>query len=129
MPHDDSRYPDDWLTIAEKDLRRVTLALSGGDPELAGFCLQQAAEKFLKAFLLAKGWKLRRTHDLEALLDYALAYDPSLERFRPACQRITKYYTVDRYPIITDACISEKDIQDSLDDIQGLVEKIRETIH
>jgi HEPN domain-containing protein len=38
--------------------------------------------KFLKAFLLSKGWQLRRIHDLEALLDDAMAFDPSLAVFR-----------------------------------------------
>jgi len=50
----------------------VRSLLDAGDGELAGFCLQQAVEKFLKAFLLSKGWKLRRVHDLNTLLDDAL---------------------------------------------------------
>jgi hypothetical protein len=56
MPREESRYPDDWLRIAEKDLARTERSLDDGDPELAGCCLQQAIEKFLKAFLLTKGW-------------------------------------------------------------------------
>lgn len=64
MPPKESRYPKDWLALAEKDLVRVRRSLRDRDPELAAFCLQQAVEKFLKAFLLSKGWKLRRIHDL-----------------------------------------------------------------
>jgi len=75
MPPRESRYPKDWLAFAEKDLARVKRSLHDKDPELAAFCLQQAVEKFLKAFLLSKGWKLRRIHDLEALLDDAMAHD------------------------------------------------------
>jgi len=77
MPREESLYPTDWLRIAEKDLGRTGHLLSMQDPEAAGFYLQQAVEKFLKAFLLSKGWKLERIHDLEALLNAALAYDPS----------------------------------------------------
>ena len=51
----ESRYPNDWLALAEKDLQRVTRSLHDKDPELAAFCLQQAVEKFLKAYLLSKG--------------------------------------------------------------------------
>ena len=65
MPHEESLYPADWVRIAEKDLRRVDRLLDKHDPELAGFCLQQAVEKFLKAFLLSKGWRLRRIHNLD----------------------------------------------------------------
>jgi HEPN domain-containing protein len=68
MPGEESLYPKDWLRIAEKDLGRVEHLLETQDPEAAGFYLQQAVEKFLKAFLLFKGWKLERIHDLESLL-------------------------------------------------------------
>jgi HEPN domain-containing protein len=77
MPREESLYPADWIRVAEKDLERVGRLLDAQDPEAAGFFLQQAVEKFFKAFLLAKGWQLRRTYDLEALLNEALAYAPS----------------------------------------------------
>ena len=51
MPREESPYAVDWLRIAEKDLGRVERMLEDDDPEMAGFCLQQAMEKFLKAFL------------------------------------------------------------------------------
>ncbi len=85
MPHEESLYPADWLRVAEKDFARVEHLLSVKDYEAAGFFLQQAIEKFLKAFLLSKNWQLQRIHDLEALLNDALDYDPSLEQYRPAC--------------------------------------------
>lgn len=47
MPHEESHYPRDWLSIAEKDWRRIGQALDDGDAEEAGFWLQQAVEKFL----------------------------------------------------------------------------------
>jgi len=82
MPPKESYYPSDWVRIAEKDLSRVRLLLEGDDPDAAGFYLQQAVEKFLKAFLLSKGWMLERIHDLEPLLNEALRFDSSLEVYR-----------------------------------------------
>ena len=64
MPREESLYPADWLRIAEKDLGRIEQLLDVQDPEAAGFYLQQAVEKFLKAYLISQGWKLQRTHDL-----------------------------------------------------------------
>ena len=78
MPRKDSLYPADWLRVAEKDFSRAQHLLSVDDAEAAGFYLQQAVEKFLKAFLLSKGWRLERIHDLEALLNRALRHEPSL---------------------------------------------------
>jgi HEPN domain-containing protein len=125
MPTDESLYPADWLRIAEKDLARVERLLSDQDAEAAGFFLQQAIEKFLKAFLLSKGWQLKRIHDLEALLNAALKYDTSLESYRAGCQKITAFYSVERYPFITEADLTEEDVRGSLGQVSGLIEKIR----
>lgn len=125
MPHKESLYPADWLQIAEKDLRRVDRLLDEDDAELAGFCLQQAVGKFLKAFLLSQGWRLRRIHDLDALLDDTLAYDTSLEEFRDVCQKISGFYFVERYPLIVETGITEDDVRTSLEQTKRLVENLR----
>ncbi len=127
MPPEDSLYPADWMRIAEKDLRRVE-RLRSEDPELAAFCLQQAVEKFLKAFLLSQGWHLRRIHNLDALLDDAVAYDDSLETFRAVCQKIAAFYFAERYPFVVETGITETDVRTSLQQIKGLVEKVRMTV-
>ena len=82
MPPEESAKPLDWLSIARLDFDRTQRALRDHDPGLAGFCLQQSVEKFLKASVVSKGGRVRRTHDLEALLDEAVAHDSSLEYFR-----------------------------------------------
>ncbi len=125
MPRKESLYPTDWLRIAEKDLQRAEHLLEIHDAEAAGFYFQQAVEKFLKAFLLSKGWKLERIHDLEALLNDALAYDPSLDEFRAACQKITAFYFVERYPFVTGTGLTEDDVRSSREQVQQLIEKLR----
>jgi len=125
MPPSESTYPKDWLRIAEKDVVRVNRALDDGDAELAGFCLQQATEKALKALLLARGWQLRRIHDLEALLSDAAGHDPAFERFRSACQTITGYYMLDRYPFIGNVSLTVEDVRGTYQAVQPLFEKVR----
>ena len=128
MPPKESRYPNDWLALAEKDLLRVTRSLRDKDPELAAFYLQQAVDKCLKAYLLSKGWKLRRIHDLEALLDDAMAHDPSLDQFRNACPKITNYYVVERYPLTVEAEFTLDEVRTSLEAAGQLIEKLRRGI-
>jgi HEPN domain-containing protein len=128
MDRGESLYPADWLRIAEKDLARVTKLLAVQDPEAAGLYLQQAVEKFLKAFLLSKGWQLKRIHDLDALLSAALGYDPSLNRFRPACQRITEYYSVERYPLLRGGGVTEGEVRASVSQVQELIQTLRAAI-
>lgn len=128
MPGEESLYPGDWLRIAEKDLQRVPRLLSADDPEAAGFYLQQAVEKFFKAFLLSKGWRLRRIHSLDALLDDALKYDSSLKDFRPVCQKISGFYFLERYPLALEVSLTEEDVRSSLSKVKGLIEKLRAVV-
>ena len=125
MPHEESLYPADWLRLAERDWRRVERVLGEQYPELAGFCLQQAVEKFLKAFLLSHGWPLRRIHDLGALLDEAIIYDASFEDFRAVCQKITAFYFVERYPWVVETGMTEEEVRSALEQIEELIEKLR----
>jgi len=124
MRPNESSYPQDWLRIARKDLGRVTHLLNARDPEAAGFFLQQTVEKHLKAFLLHNGWKLERIHDLEALLNAALMYDPSLEPYRAVCQKITGFYMVERYPFMSERGLTEVDVRGSLEQVAGLMDKL-----
>jgi HEPN domain-containing protein len=109
----ESLYPPDWVKKAQKDMERVNDRLKGSDFEDAAFHLQQALEKYLKAYLLSKGWKLKRIHDLEELLEEAIKHNSKLERFRKTCQKVSGYYLIDRYPFVTEAP-SLKEIQTAL---------------
>jgi len=96
----ESLYPKDWIKKAGEDLKRVERRINEGDLTDAAFHLQQAIEKYLKGYLLSRGWKLIRVHDLEFLLDEALKHNPDLENFREVCQEATGYYLADRYPLL-----------------------------
>ncbi len=124
MPPEESSYPADWLAIAEKDLVRVDRLLDMGDPEGAGFHLQQAVEKYLKAFLLSQGWQLRRIHSLDALLDDALPHDSSLDDYRAICQKITAYYFLERYPMAMDISLTVEEVRTSRDQAGPLIERL-----
>jgi HEPN domain-containing protein len=126
MPPEESYYAADWLRIAERDLYRVELLLNAEDPEAAGFFLQQAVEKFLKAFLLSKGWQLQRIHDLEALLNRALMYLPAIEQFRAICQKITSFYLLDRYPFLMQTGITVDEVSAALQQSSALIDTLRQ---
>lgn len=107
----DSLFPPDWLKYADRDWKRVGNRLSDDDPEDAGFHLQQAIEKYLKAFLLANGWKLEKTHELSTLLKKAELYKPELGIFIDLCERIENYYFVERYPLFLEAGITVDEVE------------------
>ena len=94
----ESTLPKDWFVKAAQDMKRVDALLAINDEEGAGFHLQQAAEKYLKGYLLGRGWELKRTHDLDDLLDDALTFDQHFESFRDACRFSGEFYVSERYP-------------------------------
>lgn len=103
-------------------------ALDDGDAEEAGFWLQQALEKYLKAFLLSRGWVLRKIHDLEVLLNEARAHLPAFGGFGGACRRITGYYLAERYPFVAAHSIEIEEVSRSRDEIRELVQTIRQEL-
>ena len=98
---------------------------ANNDPEGAAFHLQQATEKYLKGFLIGKGWKLERTHDLEDLLDYAIDFDAGLEEFRSLCQEITEYYLEERYPMMVSSCLTVEEISVKIIHAKQFIDRIR----
>lgn len=132
MNPQDSEYPEVWIEIAEEDYETVTILLNGGRPRGAGYFLQQAAEKFFKAYLIRQGWRLRRTHDLGRLLDDAVQYDATLEQYRAVCELVSMYQFAERYPRYTIEAyypklpvMSDENVHAALEEITPLIERLR----
>jgi HEPN domain-containing protein len=73
--------PHDWLIKADRDLRLAKIAHvhSPDAPDLICYHCQQAAEKSLKALVVHYKLPLRKTHDLEDLLDTLSTVDPTID--------------------------------------------------
>ena len=113
--------PSDWMIIARKDWNRIFHMLDYDDVEASGVFLQQSLEKYLKAFLLQHGWKLRKIHELDALLDDAVRYNPELENYRDLCERVSGYYLAERYPPLGDFGLRSEDIEKDLNEARKFV--------
>lgn len=124
---DESAYPAEWLERAERDLRWVAIGFREDDPAAAGYYLQQALEKFLRAFLVAHGWRLQRIHTLEKLLDDALHDDPSLAEYRSLCVTVTKWYMADRYPR-TEEPPTDEQARAALETAQVMIDRLRRAV-
>ena len=132
MNPQDSEYPEDWIEVAEEDYETVTILLNGGRPRGAGYFLQQASEKFFKAYLIRQGWRLRRTHALGRLLDDAVRYDATLEQYRAVCELVSMYQFAERYPRYTMEAyypnlpvMSDENVRAALAEIAPLIERLR----
>lgn len=121
MQDKESRYPKDWLKKADSDLKAVEVLLKAQNLEAASFHIQQAIEKCLKGYLLSKGWKLRRIHELDTLLDEAAAYKVDFKKFRTLCEIATEYYLEERYPFLMPSELTIKELQKVLEETKELV--------
>src|SRR5690606_34772022 len=93
--------PSDWLLKADRDINLARIAQIHA-PESSDFICyhcQQAAEKYLKALVVHHRLQLRKTHDLEELLDLLLPIESTINdsHFHEAIK--IKIYAVGiRYP-------------------------------
>jgi HEPN domain-containing protein len=101
-----SRYGADaraWVSRALDDLRWSRHNLDGSFYREACFTCQQAAEKGLKAYLLAQGVPIKRTHSLVRSLRECLPFDPGFSGYLTTCQTLDDYYAPTRYPDVVAA--------------------------
>lgn len=98
--------------------------LADGDADGAGFFLQQALEKYVKAFLLSHGWKLKKVHTLQSLLDEAAAFAPDVASLRPVCERVSGFYIGERYPSVGSEGLQAEDVRRALPEARLLVAKL-----
>lgn len=89
-----------WLHYAEGDLAVAEHEMQGPSPVYHTVCFlcQSAAEKFLKGFLISRGWSLERTHDLVELLGWCADYDAELAAMIAEGSLLNEYIVAGRYP-------------------------------
>jgi HEPN domain-containing protein len=96
-----SGIEEEWLQKAEGDFHtafREFRARKQPNYDAACFHAQQCIEKCLKALLIRNQIEFNRVHDLEILLNAALALDPLLDALRSDAQLLTQYAVSFRYP-------------------------------
>lgn len=89
-----------WLRKARSDLGSARKLLAGAEvfPDTAIYHCQQAAEKALKAYLVAVDKPPAKTHNLVLLVQECTDVHPGFERWMDAAEALTPYATIYRYP-------------------------------
>ena len=89
-----------WLLKAEADLTNAGLCLSAGEAlDTACFHAQQAAEKYVKAYLTAHEVDFPFIHNLEKLVGLCAQRDSSFLSIRAMAQDLTPYAVQLRYDL------------------------------
>ena len=89
-----------WLKKAEKDLLTAKHELSFADAVTESICFhcQQAAEKYLKAYLVFLGIPFTKTHEIGELVTKCENKDREMSALKEEADKLTDYAIVIRYP-------------------------------
>ena len=95
-----NKIVSEWIDYAQRDLESSKFLLSMRPIPLEIVCYhcQQAAEKFLKSFLISNSEQIKRTHDLQYLCKLCIKFDSSFSTLEDACIDLTEYGIQARYP-------------------------------
>src|SRR5438309_11053139 len=95
----DEANPQDWFLLAAERLSAADVLYAQSGSTYSGIeILQEAVERYLKGFLIAKGWRLRKVHDLTLLNDEAKQIDPRFTAFDDLCESLTEQSWAQHYP-------------------------------
>jgi len=87
--------------MADDDFRFAETNLKGGSEFYAQICFhfQQAAEKYLKAYIIGKGIEFEKVHDLVHLLKSCSGFEPAFAVLKEDCILLNTAYIETRYPV------------------------------
>ncbi|MCL1807336.1 MAG: HEPN domain-containing protein [Oscillospiraceae bacterium] len=89
-----------WFDFADSDLEAAEHLLTLYRPRLEIICYhcQQAAEKYLKGYLIYRGIFPSKTHDLDSLCKKCFEFNPAFQEILHECVVLSDYGVQPRYP-------------------------------
>ena len=113
----------EWIGKADEDYGFACASIEYTD-YFAQVCFhfQQAAEKYLKAFIVANKLEFRAVHNLLELLEICKQKEPGIVELEQACRFLNPFYIDTRYPVHwpaqydKDTAIEAKQMTDNIRD-------------
>jgi HEPN domain-containing protein len=97
----DGSIVEEWLAKAQEDFEFARINLEEQKFFYAQICFhfQQAAEKYLKAYIVARELEFRKIHELELLRKICQEKDRSFQEIKSECEFLNTFYVDTRYPV------------------------------
>ena len=95
------RIINEWLSKADDDFNFADANLKEDSTFFAQICFHfhQAAEKYLKTFIIANDLEFGKIHNLITLLKSSSKIEPSLSSLLEECEFLNTSYIDTRYPV------------------------------
>lgn len=124
----------EWFEKGDHDLDEAKLSFKhGGWTDIICFHCQQAAEKYLKGFLVSQGinvgklkkWQL---HELPKLWSECDKLERDFEDIEEECIVLNRYYIEPRYPLGLSKVYSEKEAEEAIEAAEKIAAFIKEKL-
>lgn len=123
MKNNKQKFAQEWLKKANEDEKAGKIILKeGGLYGLASFHFQQMAEKYLKGYLILKGKRFRKIHDLTEILKECREMDKSFKDLTENCEFLNPFYIASRYPGDIPEGISKNESEEAYKKARGIKE-------
>lgn len=89
-----------WFRKAENDLLVIKNNMASDEIPVDACCFhaQQAAEKYMKAYLVSRQIYFPKIHDLQALLNLCISINSSFNQIMQPALKLSDYAIAPRYP-------------------------------
>jgi HEPN domain-containing protein len=126
----DPKIVREWINKAEEDYAFAKINLEGENKFYPQICFhfQQAAEKYLKAFIVAYDLEFEKMHNLINLLKICAKKEPSLLSLMNQCETLNTAYIETRYPVHWPTDFSKEKAVKFQNAAQEIARTVKETL-
>lgn len=111
---DSARYVD-WIEKASRDIKAAkVLKENDCGNDMVAFHCQQAVEKLLKAYIIAKTGAIINSHSLIYLCKEAEKYNFEFGKYMKDCAFVNQFYIETRYPADVPLIVSDEEADECI---------------
>lgn len=120
----------EWFERGKHDIEVAKILLAEGEEylDIILFHIHQAVEKYLKGFLIFKGWKLKKIHDLEILITEVMNFDLEFQKYLDFGRKLTSFYYEERYPPGPITSCNRKEVKEMLEIAEKIIDRLKKGI-
>jgi HEPN domain-containing protein len=119
----------EWFERGKHDIEVAKILLAEEEYfDVVLFHIHQAVEKYLKGFLIFKGWELKKIHDLEVLITEVISFDAEFQRYLDFGRKLTGFYYEERYPPGPITSYSKKEVREMLEITEEIINRLKEGV-
>jgi HEPN domain-containing protein len=119
----------EWLEKADEDYGFASSVIEDS-PYYVQICFhyQQAAEKYLKAFIVAHELVFKKSHELLELLSICVEKEKRLSEIEDDCNYLNRFYIDTRYPVHWPANYTKEDALKAKSAANRIAETVKEML-